>query len=82
MSRSYGYSAESGSFASGRTGGQTGVLSVIGQALGLAIEVPLNWLQRDRDRRRLQALDDRLLRDIGIGRSEVEEEAGKPFWRA
>lgn len=47
-----------------------------------ATDALLGWLQRDRDRRALQALDDRLLRDIGISRGDVEAEAAKHFWRA
>jgi len=46
-----------------------------------ATDALLGWLQRDRDRRALQALDDRLLHDIGISRGDVEAEAAKPFWR-
>jgi hypothetical protein len=30
---------------------------------------------------RLQALDDHLLRDIGLSRADIDAEAGKPFWR-
>lgn len=41
----------------------------------------LTWLQRDRDRRALLALDDRLLQDIGVSRYDVDREVGKPFWR-
>lgn len=40
------------------------------------------WYERSRQRRRLVRLDDRLLRDIGIGRIAAMEEAAKPFWRA
>ena len=32
-----------------------------------------------RERRMLLQLDDRMLKDIGIGRSEAFHEAGKPF---
>jgi uncharacterized protein YjiS (DUF1127 family) len=46
-----------------------------------ATDALLGWLQRDRDRRALQTLDDRLLRDIGVSRGDVEAEAAKPFWR-
>lgn len=46
-----------------------------------AADTLLGWLQRDRDRRILQALDERLLRDIGVSRGEVEAEVAKPFWR-
>ena len=45
------------------------------------IDRPLLWLERMRDRRTLAALDDRMLRDIGVSRSDVEAEARKPFWR-
>jgi uncharacterized protein YjiS (DUF1127 family) len=36
---------------------------------------------RWRQRRLLEELDDRSLRDIGISRSEALAEARKPFWR-
>jgi len=39
------------------------------------------WHERSRQRRALLKLDDRMLRDIGIARSEAEAEADKPFWR-
>ncbi len=40
------------------------------------------WYERARQRRHLMALDDRLLRDIGISRAEALREFDKPFWRA
>jgi uncharacterized protein YjiS (DUF1127 family) len=46
---------------------------------------PLVWLRaalaRWRERRALEELDDRALRDMGIGRSQALVEAAKPFWR-
>lgn len=39
------------------------------------------WLDRARQRRRLGELDDRLLRDIGLSRAEVEHEVSLPFWQ-
>ncbi len=36
---------------------------------------------RWRERRMLATLDDRLLRDIGISRSQALAEAAKPCWR-
>jgi uncharacterized protein YjiS (DUF1127 family) len=39
------------------------------------------WIARARQRRALAALDDRLLRDIGISRGEAWRECAKPFWR-
>ncbi len=39
------------------------------------------WMDRSRQRRALASLDDRLLKDIGITRSQAEREIGKSFWR-
>ncbi len=38
------------------------------------------WLDRARQRRHLAELDDRLLRDIGLSRVEVEQEISRRFW--
>jgi uncharacterized protein YjiS (DUF1127 family) len=38
------------------------------------------WHERARQRRQLYALDDRMLKDIGITRVDVEREGGKHFW--
>lgn len=40
------------------------------------------FYQRAVQRRRLAAMDDRMLRDIGISRVDALREAAKPFWRA
>ena len=42
----------------------------------------LDWQDRARQRHRLGEMDDRLLRDIGVSRADLENEAAKPFWRA
>jgi len=39
------------------------------------------WLQRRRQRLALGRFDDRLLRDIGVTRSEADRECATPFWR-
>ena len=39
------------------------------------------WWHRNRQRRRLLELEDRLLEDIGISRDAARREAAKPFWR-
>ena len=44
-------------------------------------ELLVEWQERERGRHHLRELDDRLLRDIGISRADVEREASKPFWR-
>ncbi len=38
-------------------------------------------LERRRQRLALARLDDRLLRDIGLGRAQAEREACRPGWR-
>ncbi len=44
-------------------------------------DVVMVWLERARQRRHLAELDDRLLRDIGLSRAEVDHEISRPFWR-
>lgn len=39
------------------------------------------WRERARQRRVLAAMDDHLLKDIGLTRADVDHETGKPFWR-
>jgi uncharacterized protein YjiS (DUF1127 family) len=41
-----------------------------------------DWHQRSLARRRLGELDDRMLRDIGLDRDQVQIETRKPFWHA
>lgn len=40
------------------------------------------WNRRVNERRAMRRLDDHLLRDIGIGRLQLEQMAARPFWRA
>jgi uncharacterized protein YjiS (DUF1127 family) len=51
------------------------------ELIGRAIETVLLWHARRRDRGQLVGLSDRMLRDIGVTRADVEREYGKPFWR-
>jgi uncharacterized protein YjiS (DUF1127 family) len=39
------------------------------------------WHRRARERALLAALDERMLRDIGVERSDVEREINQRFWR-
>lgn len=39
------------------------------------------WFARYKQRRALARLDDRLLRDIGVTRSQAHEESRKWFWQ-
>jgi uncharacterized protein YjiS (DUF1127 family) len=49
-----------------------------GRGIGEAVAV---WLERVRTRRHLTRLNDHMLKDIGISRTDVAREAEKPFWR-
>jgi uncharacterized protein YjiS (DUF1127 family) len=44
------------------------------------MHVLLRWLELAQQRRRLLALDDRMLKDIGITRAEAMQEGTRPFW--
>ena len=45
------------------------------------LDTVFSWQDRIRQRRHLASLDNRLLRDIGLSRVDVEQETTKPFWR-
>lgn len=51
-------------------------------ASGLTRTINL-WYERSRQRRELRELagDPDLLRDVGLSGYDVQQEAGKPFWR-
>lgn len=41
----------------------------------------VTWMERARQRQALLALDDWVLRDIGLSRADVVREGDKPFWQ-
>ena len=41
----------------------------------------VRWGERRRQRQHLARLDDRMLRDLGLSRADVQIEIDKPFWR-
>lgn len=45
------------------------------------VDTLLLWHGRARQRQHLASLDARMLRDIGLSRSDVAGETAKPFWR-
>ncbi len=45
------------------------------------VDLLFEWQERSAQRRELAALDDRMLRDIGLSRYDVAEETTKPFWQ-
>lgn len=46
------------------------------------LDALLTWQQRAAERRHLAALDDRLLKDMGLSRADVAQELEKPVWRS
>lgn len=50
--------------------------------VGRAIAYLLATAERQRTRRDLASLDERMLQDIGLSRYEVELELRRPWWRA
>jgi uncharacterized protein YjiS (DUF1127 family) len=57
--------------------GEMAVALVVHGALKIVV-----WQQRARERNRLASMDEHMLRDIGLSRSQVTQETGKPFWQA
>lgn len=51
------------------------------RAMQIVADLAILWLERGRQRRALQRLDDRMLRDVGLSRADVGRETDKPFWR-
>ncbi len=47
----------------------------------LILDTLLRWHHRVNERQALVKLDDRLLQDIGIERSQAVRESEKPFWQ-
>lgn len=45
-----------------------------------AFATVFEWQERARQRRQLLELDDRMLKDIGVTRADVDREIAKPFW--
>jgi uncharacterized protein YjiS (DUF1127 family) len=54
---------------------------VASELAGGALAIWREWRRRARDRAELASLDDRMLRDIGLTRSDAEFLSNKPFWR-
>ena len=68
------------SVGASRTAGQ--IVTQLARVPLAALEVLLNWQERARQRAHLGALDERMLRDMGISRADAVREAAIPFWRA
>jgi uncharacterized protein YjiS (DUF1127 family) len=65
----------------GANGGLRQVADRLNRAATALVATAYLWSERAAQRRRLAALDDRLLKDIGVNRETAAQEYGKPFWR-
>lgn len=59
----------------------TGFMASLSKVAMRAVDALLTWQQRSYERAHLQSLSDHLLKDVGLNRSDVARESGKPFWR-
>ncbi len=73
----------------GSISGLSGALSAAIEPVRAAVEAaialhPLKWLDQmlttARMRRDLRDLDERMLKDIGVSRLDIEREIRRPFW--
>lgn len=69
------YSAPRSTAAAGNPLNLAGRLSAV-------LDMAARWQRRRIERRAMRQLDDHMLRDIGLGRLQMEEMAARPFWRA
>jgi uncharacterized protein YjiS (DUF1127 family) len=60
---------------------QHDAVQVLNDAANKALATLREWRQRSRERAELAALDDRMLKDIGLTRTDAEFLSNKPFWR-
>ena len=61
--------------------GSQSALPPVSRAVFALAAMVFSWETRRQTRRNLRALDDHLLRDIGLPRETAAAEAGKPFWK-
>lgn len=57
-------------------------VALIGKGLGQVVRLLFLWQTRSAQRLHLAALDDRLLRDMGLTRADILLECDKPFWKS
>ena len=51
------------------------------RAVVATVGLLLTWQQRARERHTLAAMDEHIMRDLGLSRVDVMVERDKPFWR-
>jgi uncharacterized protein YjiS (DUF1127 family) len=59
-----------------------GAIRTLGLWAARLIDTLLDWQERAHQRHHLSGLDDRLIRDMGLSRAEIDAEVHKPFWKS
>ena len=67
--------------ASRTRSGQRGAVLALSDAWDYTVATVREWSRRNVERAELAALDDRMLKDIGLTRADAEFLSNKPFWR-
>ena len=57
------------------------IANIVFRPFWMVIELALSAHERWRQRQHLMMLDDHLLKDIGLSRSDADQESSKPFWK-
>ena len=60
----------------------SGLLARAALLPGRVLDLLYTWQLRASQRSHLASLDERLLRDMGLSRADVDGEVHKPFWQA
>lgn len=76
-----GYAIRRTPAAHGLTAALAAVIRFVDSGLYHLVETMFAWQRRLADRRSLESMDDRMLRDIGLTRADVYSETSKPFWK-
>jgi uncharacterized protein YjiS (DUF1127 family) len=58
-----------------------GSFARLSRSLSTLCSIPIRWIRDSVTRRRLEDLDDHLLRDIGFDPLAVRQEIAQPFWQ-
>ena len=61
--------------------GQRNAILALNDAANHVVATLREWCRRSRERAQLAELDDRMLKDIGLTRTDAEFLINKPFWR-
>jgi uncharacterized protein YjiS (DUF1127 family) len=69
-----------GEFTGRSSAGRIGTVPLDARRVVRLLDMVFRWHERARQRRELDALDERMLKDIGLTRVDVEREASKHFW--